>query len=61
MACMEHYCHKCNHMEFNNNSMLHCPNCGSMEISSHWDEQYDHHGDDYEEEEYEEEEDDDNT
>lgn len=39
MACMEHVCVDCGHMEFNNGYLLVCPKCRSPEIISHWDEQ----------------------
>lgn len=39
MACMEHWCRSCNHMEFNNSHMLICPKCGAEDISSTWDDQ----------------------
>lgn len=55
MACMEHWCRKCNHMEFNNGNMFVCPKCGSTDISSTWDEQHDYDYDDYDDEDYEEE------
>lgn len=39
MACMEHWCRTCNHMEFNNSQMYICPKCGAEDISSTWDDQ----------------------
>ena len=39
MACMEHWCRACGHLEFNNGSLLICPRCGANDIMSHWDEQ----------------------
>lgn len=41
MACMEHVCMKCGHIEFNNNNMLACPKCKAYEIRSFWDEEPD--------------------
>jgi len=45
MACMEHICTDCGHMEFNNNSMLVCSKCRSFDIVSYWDEQNDYEQD----------------
>jgi predicted nucleic acid-binding Zn-ribbon protein len=39
MACMEHLCGKCGHMEFNNQTRILCPKCGSDDVISHWDDQ----------------------
>lgn len=41
MACMEHVCTDCGHMEFNNSHMIVCPKCRSCDIRSYWDEQGD--------------------
>ena len=45
MACMEHYCHNCNWVHFDNTSgPVDCPICGGDLIHS-WDEANDHYGD----------------
>lgn len=45
MACMEHLCMNCGHMEFNNTHMLVCPKCNSYETKSYWDEEMDYRDD----------------
>jgi Zn finger protein HypA/HybF involved in hydrogenase expression len=54
MACMEHTCGDCGHMEFNNNFLLLCPKCKSTDITSHWDEQYDYDREDEDEDDEDE-------
>lgn len=43
MACLEHVCFKCGSSDFGNFHRLICPKCGSDEIVTHWDEQFDEH------------------
>lgn len=38
MACMTHECIRCGHLWFNNQKALLCPECGSDEIRSTFDE-----------------------
>lgn len=43
MACMEHWCSRCDWITFNNkpSSPEYCPECGSS-LEHIWDEGYDH-------------------
>lgn len=46
MACMEHWCTKCGHTEFNNSAVMYvCKKCGAESIISHCDEQDDYERD----------------
>lgn len=48
MACMEHRCMICDHMEFDNFARypLPCPMCGGKNWLDTWDEELDHGDDD---------------
>lgn len=46
MACMEHECRNCGHVEFNNRPTGgKCPKCGGADWRSFWDEADDHRHD----------------
>ena len=39
MACLEHECNKCNEVWFDNQHWSACPNCGSTDKRTLWDEE----------------------
>lgn len=41
MACMDHDCRKCGHGWMDNVAYPPCPKCGSLNVSSHFDEEPD--------------------
>jgi hypothetical protein len=42
MSCMEHFCHECKHVWFNNEPRPMCPLCCSHNVAHTFDEDGDH-------------------